>query len=47
MGFIPLNPIWPYVNSVLDLPSLFVPGYNITNLSYTLGNKGNNPIFFA
>lgn len=47
MGFIPVNPIRLYINSVLDLFSLVVLGYNVTNLSYTLGNKGNNPIFFT
>ncbi len=46
MGFIPRNRIWTYINGVFDLFPPIVIGFNVTNLSYLLGDKGNNSIFF-
>ena len=47
MGFIITNRICLYVNGMIDRSSINVIRFNVTNLSYFLGNKRNNPIFFT
>ena len=46
MGFIPRNRGRIYINGVTELAPLIVNGYNVTHLSYLLGDKGNNSIIF-
>ena len=46
MGLITRNRIHAYINGVLDLFPPIGIGFNVANLSYFLGNKRNNSIFF-
>ena len=46
MGCILENGVRIDINSVIDFLTIIVMCYNISNLSYLLRNKGNNPICF-
>lgn len=46
MGFITRNRFRAHIDGVLDLFPLIVIGFNVTNLSYLLGDKGDDSISF-